>query len=76
MITIRWTETAVADLISIKEYIGRDSPLLSHTVVARLYGAVEQIATFPLSGPRGAGARRPLPEGVGATALPHRVRGS
>lgn len=50
MIAIRWTETAVADLISIKEYIGRDSPLLSHTVVARLYGAVEQIATFPLSG--------------------------
>ncbi len=50
MIAVRWTETSVAEIISIKAYIGRDSRLLRHTVVARLYGAVEQIASFPLSG--------------------------
>jgi hypothetical protein len=40
---IRWTETAVADLAGIKEYISLDSALLAHTVVTRVYNAVSQL---------------------------------
>lgn len=50
MTAIRWTDTAVADLVGIKEYISRDSALLAHTVVTRLYSAVSQLESFPESG--------------------------
>ena len=50
MTAIRWSEIAVSDLVGIKEYISRDSALLAHTVVTRLYNAVSQLEAFPESG--------------------------
>ncbi len=50
MTPVRWTERAVADLEDIKSFIGRDSPAFALAVVRKLYGAVDQLRTFPDSG--------------------------
>ena len=40
MTLVRWTETALADLESIRDYIRHDSPVLAQLVVTRLYVSV------------------------------------
>ena len=45
-----WTETAVAHLNSVYEYISKTSPLYAHLMVRRLWDRTGQIQTFPQSG--------------------------
>jgi toxin ParE1/3/4 len=47
---IRWTEQAVADLQSIREYIERDSARYGRLVAERLYESTTRLERFPLSG--------------------------
>jgi addiction module RelE/StbE family toxin len=47
---VRWTEQAVADLRSIREFIERDSPRYGRLVAERLYDATSQLELFPRSG--------------------------
>ena len=41
---------AVADLESIRDFIGRDSPYYGQLVLQQIVAAVDQVSTFPLSG--------------------------
>ncbi|HEC68493.1 MAG TPA: type II toxin-antitoxin system RelE/ParE family toxin [Candidatus Desulfofervidus auxilii] len=43
---VHWTNTAVEHLLSIYEYISKDSPLYAQRMVDRLTRRSEQIATF------------------------------
>lgn len=47
---IRWSPTAVADLVSIRTYIAHDSPEAGRRVAARIKEAVNRLAEFPESG--------------------------
>jgi toxin ParE1/3/4 len=47
---VRWTEQAVQDLRSIREFIERDSLRYGRLVAERLYDATTRIETFPRSG--------------------------
>jgi addiction module RelE/StbE family toxin len=47
---VRWTEQAVADLQSIREFIERDSPRYGRLVAERLFDATERLELFPRSG--------------------------
>lgn len=48
---MHWTNTAIAHLLAIYEYIARDSPGYARRTVDRITRRSEQIAAFPLSGP-------------------------
>ena len=50
MTKIRWTQQAVADLRSIREFIERDSPRYGRLVAERLFDATSQLEHFPRSG--------------------------
>ena len=50
MTVVRWTDQAVHDLQSIREFIERDSPRYGRLVAERLYHATSKIESFPLSG--------------------------
>lgn len=50
--TIEWTEPAVADLGSIREYIGRDSEYYAARFIERIIEAVERLEFFPEMGRR------------------------
>jgi addiction module RelE/StbE family toxin len=47
---VRWTDQAVQDLQSIRQFIERDSPRYGRLVAERLYDATARIEVFPLSG--------------------------
>ena len=47
---IRWSPTAVADLVSIREYIAKDSPAAARKVATRIKEAANRLIEFPLSG--------------------------
>jgi len=47
---VRWTEQALQDLQSIREFIERDSPRYGRLVAERLYEATSRLEAFPLSG--------------------------
>jgi toxin ParE1/3/4 len=49
-VKVYWTETAIGDLIAIREYIAKDSPQSADSVIDNLIARSEQISTFPLSG--------------------------
>jgi toxin ParE1/3/4 len=49
---VRWTDQAVQDLQSIREFIERDSPRYGRLVAERLYDATSRIEAFPMSGRR------------------------
>lgn len=49
---VHWTSTALDHLLSIYEYIGRNSPEYADRVVDRLTRRSEQIGAFPGSGRR------------------------
>ena len=44
---IRWTEQAADDLLSIRDFIARDSPAFARLTVERLYLAITQLSEFP-----------------------------
>lgn len=50
MTELRWTDQAVEDLRSIREFISRDSPRYGRLVAERLYEATSRIEAFPRSG--------------------------
>lgn len=50
MTTIVWSLRAIADVESIRDYIGRDSSTYADLVVRRIVEAVERLSTFPQSG--------------------------
>lgn len=50
MTVVRWTDQAVEDLRSIREFIERDSPRYGRLVAERLYEATSRIGLFPYSG--------------------------
>ena len=50
MTKVRWTEQAVADVRSIREFIERDSPRYGRLVAERLVEATERLEVFPRSG--------------------------
>jgi toxin ParE1/3/4 len=52
MTTIRWTESARADLRAIHAYIARDSRIYARRMVDRLKKAVDRLRQFPGSGPQ------------------------
>lgn len=50
MTLVRWTDQAVDDLRSIREFIERDSPRYARLVAERLFEATSRIEIFPESG--------------------------
>jgi toxin ParE1/3/4 len=48
--TVRWTTSAIAHLVSIHEHIARDSPRFAARMVDRITTRTRQIETFPRSG--------------------------
>ncbi len=50
MVKVIWTDNAIQDLDNIGEYIARDSKRYAQITVERLFGYVEILETFPLSG--------------------------
>ena len=50
MITVRWSEESVNDLIAIRAFIARDSEIYANRVVDQLIEAVDQLCLFPESG--------------------------
>ena len=45
-----WTRPALGDVLQIRDYIATDSPRYARLVAERLFGAVERLEAFPLSG--------------------------
>ena len=50
MTEVRWTDQAVEDLRSIREFIERDSPRYGRLVAERLFEATTRLEEFPRSG--------------------------
>ena len=48
--TIEWTEPALRDLESIRDYIRRDSKYYADRFIERIVGAVESLTSFPQVG--------------------------
>ena len=70
MTPVQWTETALGDLESIRDYIRHDSPVMAQVVVTRLYESVGLLVDNPDAG-------RVVPERddpVGVTRAPRRRR--
>lgn len=49
---IEWTEPAISDLESIRDYIGRDSEYYASRFIGRIISAVERLEYFPEMGRR------------------------
>jgi toxin ParE1/3/4 len=47
---IRWSPTAVSDLVSIRDYIAQDSPSAARKISQVIKKSVERLRSFPLSG--------------------------
>lgn len=50
MITIRWSPQAADDLVSIRDFIARDSPHYAALVVQRIAAAIDLLASSPRMG--------------------------
>ena len=50
MTPVRWTEQAVGDLQSIRDFIERDSPRYGRLVAERIFDSTARLETFPRSG--------------------------
>jgi len=48
-----WTRTAIRDLSTAKEYIGRDNPRAAREIALKIVGAAERIIQFPEVGRAG-----------------------
>jgi addiction module RelE/StbE family toxin len=71
-----WTHQALADVRAVREFIARDAPLVAEVLTDRIFGSVDRLEVFPLSG-------REVPESgradlreviVGSYRVVHRVR--
>ncbi|HOI24435.1 MAG TPA: type II toxin-antitoxin system RelE/ParE family toxin [Caldisericia bacterium] len=49
---ITWTDSAIADLIAIKDYIKRDSEFFAQRFVESIFEQVEHLVMFPKIGRR------------------------
>jgi addiction module RelE/StbE family toxin len=49
---LEWTEPAVEDLTSIRDFIARDSPQYARQFVGRIIAAAERLKAFPEMGRR------------------------
>ena len=49
MTALHWTEQALEDLVSIRDFIARDAPGYAQVVVDRIFESAERLAEFPLS---------------------------
>ena len=71
-----WTESAISDLISIRDYIERDNPEAAERVAISIINSVEKLETNPLIGRLG---RVPGTRELVVTRfpyiIPYRVRG-
>jgi plasmid stabilization system protein ParE len=47
LVQVVWTRRATADLVSIRAYIGQDSPLAGIRMAHRLKGAGDSLGLFP-----------------------------
>jgi len=47
---IRWSPTAIADVISIRDYIAVDSPKAAYRIARQIKESVGRLREFPLSG--------------------------
>lgn len=47
---VEWTRSALADLVSIYEYIAKDSQMYASSVIDRITRRTVQIGLFPFSG--------------------------
>lgn len=47
---VHWTDSAIAHLLDIYEYIARDSSIYAKRMIDRITRRSEQIADFPMSG--------------------------
>jgi plasmid stabilization system protein ParE len=45
---ILWSPTAVADLVSIREYISKDSPAAARKEAAKIREAANRLVEFPI----------------------------
>lgn len=50
MAEVHWSPQAIADVESIRDFIGRDSPSYGTLQAARIVDAVERLSRFPESG--------------------------
>jgi toxin ParE1/3/4 len=50
MAEIVWTEPALSDLDAIADYVALDNPQAARTLVAKVFGHIEQLAQHPKSG--------------------------
>jgi toxin ParE1/3/4 len=50
---VRWSPTAVSDLVAIREYIAEDSPAAARKVAQKIKDAIQTLRRFPLSGKTG-----------------------
>lgn len=50
MTALRWTDQALEDLTSIRDFIARDAPGYAEIVVERIFESAERLVDFPLSG--------------------------
>lgn len=60
MAQVVWTKRALADLMAIREYIGRFIPLAAQRIAARLRSAAESLAEHPERGRLATGTLREL----------------
>ena len=51
--TLRWRLSAVSDLASIQDFIGKDDPEAARAVVDRVLRSVDRLKAFPKSGRAG-----------------------
>jgi len=62
--TLKWTDSAISDLRSIKSYIEKDSPENARNVVRRIFNKTRKLGEFPFIGhklpERGFGSLRQL----------------
>jgi toxin ParE1/3/4 len=50
MASVIWSETALQDLLQIREYISKDSHVYADSVIDQIYEKVEILKLFPNSG--------------------------
>ena len=47
---VNWTETAIANLQAIRDYVARDSPGYAQVMVDRIIGRTQLLASLPMLG--------------------------
>jgi toxin ParE1/3/4 len=75
-VRIRWLDQAVADLVTVRNYIAQDDPGVARKVAQSIRQAVAVLTDYPAAGrPGRVPNTRELIVANTAYILPHRVRG-